>query len=59
MSFSTHLTRLIGSHLAGYYYNGVDSDKVENLKHLKWKDFLTDPKHVRMEDAKVPLQVYP
>ena len=46
-------------HFAGYYYHGPDADKVENLQELKWKDFLTNPDSVRVEDAKVPLQDYP
>lgn len=40
-------------------YSGVNADKVIHLHHLKWKDNLTNPDQIRIEDAKVPLQQYP
>lgn len=43
----------------GFVYSGVNADKVEHVRNLKWKKFLSDPSHVRIEDAKVPLQAYP
>ncbi|KLT43077.1 hypothetical protein CC85DRAFT_244810 [Cutaneotrichosporon oleaginosum] len=43
----------------GFVYSGVNADAVENVHKLKWKRFLSDPEHVRVEDAKVPLQAYP
>ncbi|KAK8858455.1 hypothetical protein IAR55_002682 [Kwoniella newhampshirensis] len=43
----------------GFAYFGVSSDKIDHLHDLKWKRFLTNPKEVRVEDAQVPLQVYP
>ncbi|BEJ17106.1 hypothetical protein CspHIS471_0605070 [Cutaneotrichosporon sp. HIS471] len=43
----------------GFVYSGVNADAVENVHHLKWRQFLSDPDNVRIEDAKVPLQAYP
>ncbi|GMK57375.1 hypothetical protein CspeluHIS016_0402090 [Cutaneotrichosporon spelunceum] len=43
----------------GFVYSGVNADAVENVHHLKWRRFLSDPNSVRVEDAKVPLQAYP
>ncbi|WVQ80565.1 hypothetical protein IAT38_002670 [Cryptococcus sp. DSM 104549] len=43
----------------GYAYFGVNSDKHKRLDNLKWRDFLSTPKEVRIEDARVPLQMYP
>lgn len=43
----------------GFVYSGVNADKVEHIHNLKWKRFLSDPRNVRIEDAKVPLQAYP
>lgn len=43
----------------GFVYSGVNADAVENVHHLKWNKFLSDPENVRAEDAKVPLQAYP
>ncbi|WVQ96795.1 hypothetical protein IAU59_003902 [Kwoniella sp. CBS 9459] len=43
----------------GYAYFGANSDKTQHLDHLKWRDLLSDPHDLRIEDAKVPLQVYP
>lgn len=43
----------------GFVYSGVNADNVEHVHNLKWKKFLSDPSHVRIEDAKVPLQAYP
>lgn len=45
--------------ISGEVYSGVNADKPTHLRHLKWKKYLSDPKHVRIEDAKVPLQAYP
>ncbi|WWC95938.1 hypothetical protein V866_002805 [Kwoniella sp. B9012] len=43
----------------GWVYSGVNSDKVKNLDKLKWKDFLSTPEPVRVEDAKMAVQAYP
>ena len=45
--------------VAGYAYFGVNSDKAEHFEKVKWSDYLTDPSVARVEDIKVPLQVYP
>ena len=42
----------------GVYYFGVNADKPEHLDSLSWREYLTD-QDLRVEDAKVPLQVYP
>lgn len=42
----------------GVYYFGVNADKPEHLGSLSWREYLTN-KDLRVEDAKVPLQVYP
>lgn len=47
------------SGIPGFAYFGVNSDKVENKDDIKWKSFLSDPDHPRIEDVKAPLQVYP
>ncbi|WVF69295.1 hypothetical protein IAT40_004071 [Kwoniella sp. CBS 6097] len=43
----------------GYAYFGANSDKIQHLGELKWHDLLSDPDNLKVEDAKVPLQVYP
>ena len=43
----------------GEEYCGTNSDRIKNLDHLKWKEYLSDPEHVRVEDAKASVQVYP
>lgn len=43
----------------GYAYFGVNSDKYERRNALKWREFLTNPESMRIEDARVPLQIYP
>ncbi|OWZ67733.1 hypothetical protein J008_02880 [Cryptococcus neoformans] len=43
----------------GYAYFGVNSDTYKQGEALKWREFLTNPERLRIEDARVPLQVYP
>nr|XP_031859609.1 uncharacterized protein CI109_004884 [Kwoniella shandongensis]KAA5526681.1 hypothetical protein CI109_004884 [Kwoniella shandongensis] len=43
----------------GFAYFGANSDTIDRVNDLKWKDFLTNSDEVRVEDAKVPLQFYP
>jgi len=43
----------------GFAYFGASSDKPSNIKNLKWKEFLTEPHDVVIEDMKVPLLNYP
>lgn len=54
-TYSTTWPRL----MLGEVYSGVNADTPEHLDRLKWKDLLSDPGNVRIEDAKVPLQTYP
>ncbi|WVR06226.1 hypothetical protein IAU60_003256 [Kwoniella sp. DSM 27419] len=42
----------------GYAYFGANSEAVEHVANLTWREFLTDPDGVRVEDVKVPLQVW-
>lgn len=44
--------------LAGFVYDGCNSDTVENVHKLKWAKHLTNP-DVRIEPAHVPIQAYP
>lgn len=44
---------------SGFAYYGANAAKVDNLKHIKWTKFLSDPKNVRIEDSTMPLQDYP
>ncbi|EAL21330.1 hypothetical protein CNBD3840 [Cryptococcus deneoformans B-3501A] len=43
----------------GYAYFGVNSDRYKRRDALKWREFLTNPESSRIEDVRVPLQVYP
>jgi hypothetical protein len=43
----------------GYVYEGVNSDKTKAISNLKWKNQLTRPDQLGIEDVKVPLQAYP
>lgn len=49
----------LGWLMTGEVYSGVNADSPSHLDDLKWKKFLSDPKHVRIEDAQVPFQAYP
>nr|ODN91502.1 guanine nucleotide exchange protein for ADP-robosylation factor [Cryptococcus depauperatus CBS 7855] len=42
----------------GSSYFGVNSEEPSRLNNLKWKNFVSDSQNLRIEDAKVPLQVY-
>ncbi|TXT13290.1 hypothetical protein VHUM_00657 [Vanrija humicola] len=43
----------------GEVYDGVNAELPANIFNLSWSAFLTDPEHVAIEDARVPLQAYP
>lgn len=43
----------------GFVYDGVNADSVDNVGKLKWRDHLTSPERVRIEDSNVAVQAYP
>lgn len=55
----SQLMSTIATGIPNNAYFGPNAEEVEHVHDLKWKGFLTDPDHPRVEDAKKPVQVYP